>query len=78
MGEKSFMKDRLFHWPTVARHVLLGMIPFLAAVFLYERLVNEWSLGAVILLAAAAGPFLAIGWLGLQHWKHHRKKIGHG
>jgi hypothetical protein len=77
------MKDTLFHWPTVWRHILMGAIPFLCLVFLYEKYLGEWSLGALILLLSALLPFVAICWLGYQHWKHYRKsqhptEIKHG
>ena len=72
------MKDRLFDWPTVWRHVLFGGIPFLGAVILYEKFFSEWSLGACIVLLAAILPLIAIGWLGYQHWKFRRKKATHG
>ncbi len=64
------MKDRLFDWPTVWRHIVFGAIPFVIVVMIYEKVMGEWSLGAVILFVAALLPFVAIGWLGYQHWKH--------
>ncbi len=67
------MKDRLFDWPTVWRHLIFGIFPFIMMVILYEKFLGEWSLGAMIMILAAFLPFIAIGWLGYQHWKHHRK-----
>lgn len=67
------MKDRLFDWPTVWRHVVLGALPFMGAVYIYEKCLNEWSLGFIILILSAVLPFVAIGWLGYQHWKHANK-----
>ncbi len=72
------MKDRLFDWPTVTRHVIVGAIPFIAVVLLYERFFSEWSLGAVIVILSAVLPFVAVGWLGYQHWKHRHDKGNHG
>ena len=72
------MKDRLFDWPTVLRHAIVGAIPFIAAVLLYERFFGEWSLGAIIVILSAILPFVAIGWLGYQHWKHRHDKPNHG
>ncbi len=66
------MKDRIFDWPTVLRHMALGAIPFVAIVLLYEKFFGEWTLGAAIVILAAMLPFVAIGWLAYQHWKHHR------
>jgi hypothetical protein len=68
------MKDRLFDWPTVWRHIVLGAVPFICVVYLYEHFLNEWTLGAMIVVLAAVLPFIAIGWLGYQHWKHASKK----
>lgn len=64
------MKDRLFDWPTLWRHILLGAVPFLGSVALYEKLLGEGSLGATILILAAILPLIALGWLGWQHWRH--------
>ncbi len=72
------MKDRLFHWPTLWRHMLFGALPFLVLVVLYEKSFSEWSLGAIIIILAALLPFIAVGWLGYQYWKHRRKKLDHG
>jgi hypothetical protein len=72
------MKDRLFDWPTVWRHVVKGAIPFIAIVYLYERFFNEWTLGVLIVILAAILPFIAIGWLAYQHWKHAKKSPKHG
>jgi hypothetical protein len=72
------MKDRLFDWPTVWRHILLGAIPFVIVVILYEKFFGEWSLGAIIVILAGLLPFVAISWLGYQHWKHRRKTPHHG
>jgi hypothetical protein len=68
------MKQRLFDWPTVSRHILFGAIPFVVLVMIYEKCLGEWSLGALILILAAVLPFIAIGWLGYQHWKHRAKQ----
>lgn len=72
------MKDRLFDWPTVFRHLVVGAIPFVLAVLLCERLLGEWSIGAMIVILAALLPFVAIAWLGYQHWKHRHDRPGHG
>ena len=72
------MKDRLVDWPTVMRHVIVGAIPFVGMVLLYEHFFGEWSLGAVIVILSAILPFVAVGWLGYQHWKHRHDKTNHG
>jgi len=70
--ESIRMKDRLLDWPTVWRHIIFGALPFIAAVWAYEKFLNEWSLGALIVILAAVLPFIAIGWLAYQHWKHRK------
>ncbi len=72
------MKDRIFDWRTVFRRLASGALPFLLAVFLYERWFGEWSLGVMMVMLAALLPFVAIGWLGYQHWKHRENKANHG
>lgn len=67
--------NRLFDWPTVLRHTFWGATPFVIAVILYEKFLGEWTLGAAIVVLAAILPFVAVGWLAWQHWKHHRKRI---
>ncbi len=76
--DANSMKDRLFDWPTVWRHIAFGALPFLAVVMLYEHFFGEWSLGAFITLLAAVLPFIAVGWLGYQHWKHRKASDHHG
>jgi hypothetical protein len=72
------MKDRLFDWPTVWRHILIGGVPFLVALFVYEKFFSEWSLGVLMILLAGVLPFVAIGWLGYQHWKHRDNRPSDG
>ena len=67
------IKDRLFDWPTVWRHIILGAVPFLVIIILYEKYFSEWSLGILMVILSAILPFIAIGWLGYQHWKHRHK-----
>ena len=80
------MKDQLFrpsrqiavlHWPTIWRHVLFGALPFLLVVVIYEKAFGEWGLGALVVIIAALLPFVAVGWLGYQHWRYHRKRNPH-
>ena len=72
------MKDSLFHWPTVWRHVLMGALPLMILMIGYEKLFGEWSLGALIVILAAILPLIAVGWLGYQHWRHRNRKFPHG
>jgi hypothetical protein len=68
------MKGPLFHWGVVFRYVVYGALPFVGALWLFERFLGDAGVGAAIVVLAALLPFYAIGWLGYQHWKHSRAR----
>lgn len=65
------LRNSFFHWPTLLRHFILRVLPFIGLIIFYEKYFGEWSLGVLIVILAAILPFIAIGWLAYQHWKHH-------
>lgn len=68
------MKGPLFHWGLVLRYVVYGALPFLGALWLFEKIMGDAGIGAAMIVLAAFLPFYAAGWLGYQHWKHSRMR----
>jgi hypothetical protein len=63
---------KLFHWGLMLRYMVYGVLPLILFFIMLERWCGPgWSSVAIVLLAAAL-PFVAIGWLGYQHFRHHR------
>ena len=63
---------KLFHWGLILRYMVYGVLPLIVFFILLERFVGPgWSSYAIVLLALAL-PFIALGWLGYQHLRHHR------
>jgi hypothetical protein len=63
---------KLFHWGLMLRYMVYGVLPLVALFFVAERWLAPGSSGAFFLLLAMILPFIAIGWLGYQHYRHRR------
>lgn len=61
---------KLFHWGLLLRYMVYGVLPIVVGFILLERLLGEGSSAIVILVIALSLPFIAIGWLSYQHWRH--------
>jgi hypothetical protein len=64
---------KLFHWGLMLRYMAYGVLPLVVGFILLERYVGEGWAGYGIVLLALVLPFVAIGWLGWQHFKHRRR-----
>ncbi len=61
---------KLFHWGLLLRYMVYGVIPLVVGLILLERWVGPGFTGNAILILALCLPFIAIGWLAYQHWRH--------
>jgi len=62
---------KLFHWRLILRYMVYGVLPLIVFFIVLERYVGPGFSGYAIVLLALVLPFIAIGWLGYQHF-HHR------
>ena len=52
------------------RYLMYGVLPLVGLFMLVERKTGEgWAAPAFVLLALAL-PFVAVGWLAYQHFRH--------
>ena len=65
---------KLFHWGLLLRYMVYGVLPIVVGFILLERLIGEGGAGSLIVLLALLLPFIAMGWLGYQHWRHRGTK----
>lgn len=65
---------KLFHWGLILRYIVYGVLPLIALFVLLERHLGDGSSSAAFLVLALVLPFIALGWLGYQHWRHSRKR----
>lgn len=63
---------KLFHWGLMLRYMVYGVLPLLLLFALLQRF-GAGDIGALVVVLAALLPFIAIGWLGYQHFRHRRK-----
>jgi hypothetical protein len=64
---------KLFHWGLLLRYMVYGVLPLILLFILLERWLGAGSSGSLILLIAFALPFIAVGWLGYQHFRHRKR-----
>ena len=63
---------KLFHWGLLLRYMVYGVLPLLGLLALTQKL-GGGDVGFLILILAAALPFIAIGWLAYQHFRQRDK-----
>jgi len=63
---------KLFHWGLMLRYMVYGVLPLLLLFALLQRF-GAGDIGVFIVILAAVLPFIAIGWLGYQHYRHRNK-----
>jgi hypothetical protein len=64
---------KLFHWGLILRYMVYGVFPLILLFILLERWIGPGFSGYAIVLLAAMLPFVALGWLGYQHFKHRKR-----
>jgi hypothetical protein len=65
---------KLFHWGLLLRYMVYGVLPLVIGFILVERRVGEGAAGVFFVVLALVLPFVAIGWLGWQHFRHRNQK----
>lgn len=65
---------KLFHWGLLLRYMVYGVLPLVAALIVLERHAGPEQVSLLLLFVALALPFLALGWLAYQHYRHHKNK----
>jgi len=63
---------KLFHWGLLLRYLVYGVVPLILLFIVVERFVGAGVAGSFFLILAMLLPFVAIGWLGYQHWRHRK------
>jgi hypothetical protein len=65
---------KLFHWGLILRYMVYGVLPLIVLLVVAERGISAGSIGAGFVMLALALPFVAVGWLAWQHWRHRKQK----
>ena len=64
---------RLFHWGLLLRYMVYGVLPLVVLFIVLERYVGAGRSGYAVLVLAFAMPFVALGWLGYQHFRRRKR-----
>jgi len=65
---------KLFHWGLLLRYMVYGVLPLIVLFIVLENLVGASSVGEYFVVLALLLPFIAIGWLAWQHFRHRRAR----
>jgi len=65
---------KLFQWGLLLRYMVYGVLPLIVGFVLLERYVGEGWAGYGIVVLAFVLPFVAIGWLGYQHFRRRKPR----
>ena len=63
---------KLFHWGLMLRYMVYGVLPLLLLFAVAQRF-GGGDIAVLIVVLAALLPFIAIGWLAYQHFRHREK-----
>jgi hypothetical protein len=63
---------KLFHWGLMLRYMVYGVLPLILLFVILERFFGDSAAGIFIVGLAAILPFVALGWLGYQHFRHRK------
>jgi hypothetical protein len=64
---------KLFQWGLLLRYMVYGVLPLVVGFILLERRVGEGAAGSFFVILAFLLPFIAIGWLAYQHYRHRKR-----
>ena len=64
---------KIFQWGLLLRYMVYGVLPLVVGFILLERRVGEGAAGLFFVILAFLLPFIAIGWLGYQHYRHRKR-----
>ncbi len=64
---------KLFQWGLLLRYMVYGVLPLVVGFILLERRVGEGAAGLFFVILAFLLPFVAVGWLGYQHYRHRKR-----
>jgi len=65
---------KLFHWGLLLRYMVYGVLPLVVGFVFLEHHVGEGDAGVFFVMLALVLPFIAIGWLAWQHFRHRKRK----
>lgn len=63
---------KLFHWGLMLRYIVYGVLPLIALFVVVERYGGAGFASSAFVMLAFALPFIAVGWLGYQHFRHRK------
>jgi hypothetical protein len=63
---------KLFHWGLILRYMVYGVLPLMALFIVLERYIGPGVGSELFVVLAFVLPFIAIGWLGYQHFRHRK------
>ena len=64
---------KLFHWGLLVRYTVYGVSPLVVLLVMLERYIGAGWSGAAFVLLAFGLPFVALAWLGYQHFRHRKR-----
>lgn len=64
---------KLFHWGLLLRYMVYGVLPLIVLFIVLERLFGAGTTGEWFIILALVLPFIALGWLGYQHFRHRKR-----
>ena len=63
------VRNRLFSWRLIMRYVAFGAVPLVLTFVLAEFLFGGATVGTFFVVLAFLLPFVALTWLGYQHFR---------
>jgi hypothetical protein len=64
----------MLHWGLILRNFVYVVLPLVAFFVILQRIIGEITAATVFIILALALPFVAVGWLAWQHFRHRKGK----